>query len=93
MLTQPLNTLNQQEGYTALIQASFYCHLTVVQALLESGAAIDIQNNVSVFGVETCPLTKNPQLIGRIYRTYVVFFSRPSRRGSGASRGRRRHRH
>ncbi len=37
-----------QDGYTALMMAIGQGHVAVVQALLEAGADIDIQGNVSV---------------------------------------------
>ncbi len=48
-LTQKANPPHpfQQNGDTALIRAAEYGHLAVVQALLEAGADINIQNKVT----------------------------------------------
>jgi len=49
-----------QEGYTALMEAAFYDHLAVVQALLEAGADINIKNDVGVrnFVARDCAIRK-----------------------------------
>ena len=37
-----------QDGWTALIGASFYGHKDVVKLLTDKGAKLDIQNKVSI---------------------------------------------
>ena len=56
-------TMNLQEGVTALYLASQNGHVTTVQLLVEAGASLDVQRNVSC-----CPDT--PHLI-----VWVVMFT------------------
>ena len=42
-------TLNLQEGFTALHLASSNGHVITVQLLVEAGASLDMQANVSCF--------------------------------------------
>ena len=42
-------TVNLQEGDTALILASGNGHVTTVQLLVEAGASLDVQTNVSCY--------------------------------------------
>ena len=42
-------TVNLQEGVTALFLASQNDHVTTVQLLVEAGAPLDVQRNVSCY--------------------------------------------
>ena len=42
-------TVNLQEGATALHMASQNGHVTTVQLLVEAGASLDVQTNVSCY--------------------------------------------
>ena len=42
-------TVNPQEGVTALYLASGNGHVTTVQLLVEAGASLDVQTNVSCY--------------------------------------------
>ena len=48
-------TVNQQEGVTALFLASEEGHVTTVQLLVEAGAPLDVQTNVSCYAETVTP--------------------------------------